>query len=286
MAHLSFPTVQLIDTFFNANKNLLGINPSSNFLVSQAINATLSPNLTTGGFYFEPNYFSAPTLKGNDLWGIDIPVLLQKDENKKADNLLIIIGQDPLRTAKGTIYNNYLLHLANSLKIQNNLRNYTIIGTPYAVTAHYYPDPNYKNSKNKQKEPYGKSQIYYQLIDNTLNLVKKTSGYDKKEDYDVYLTDVIKYYPNTKKANSADLQLLADEINFLCNKYSKVVILAHGNKAISAINKCSLTTSSTRIIIKTPHLSGRAGATKKWETLLSLKPVTNPNKINYIIPRL
>ncbi|MCQ2369824.1 MAG: uracil-DNA glycosylase family protein [Paludibacteraceae bacterium] len=292
-AKISYPTVSMICNFLqqqkqNNNQPLFCPN-NLNFKIAN-ITGNLTNKNTRGGFHFEQGSIKTHPLNNGKLWGIDIPILIENQTNQANPNknLLIIIGQDPLRKCS----DKYLISLAGSTFTP--MTNYTIIGTPYAVTAHLNP-------LTLGTEPYGKSQIYYQLIDDTLNLVKKTSNYDKKADYDVYLTDVIKYYPsNEKDPDSSDLQLLADEIKFFWNSssYGKVVILAHGNKAISAINKCSLTTSSTRKIIKTPHISGTANrAWSKWFSNQSSKytplsngfanmVVSNANKVKCIISLL
>ncbi len=275
MAYLSFPTIGLIDIFFNANSRLFRIKSSSTL---KSFKGTI-PNIIADGFHFEPNYFSAPTLNGNELWGIDIPVLLQKDKNKKADNLLIIIGQDPLRKNTDT-YLNFLFNNSIPPK-QISIQNHTIIGTPYAVAAY-----NACQSKGTNNQ-YPKSQIYYDLFDAILT--------NKDYDYDIYLTDVRKYYPNINNCQirNKDILLLISELTFLSNFYANIKILLSGNKAKNAWGKVQKQIGSQTVTVQTPHLSGTAnGAWKKFlnntnNTFLSNQSLKiNCKKILYILANL
>lgn len=100
---LDFPTQPLIEHYFNVcslNNDILNLKAHQFYIISPAYSPTFNPK--TQIIY-----------NNSSIWGIDIPTLLRRCDEKK--EVVVIIGIEPLRSIKdfGT--------------------GYCIVGTPYAL---------------------------------------------------------------------------------------------------------------------------------------------------------
>lgn len=171
---MNYPTLQLIEKYFNSNFqnniSLLGsrwhigeftsVNLSTVSYINELIGINVSNPIT--------GYDNPITEYDNQIIGIDIPVLLNKtdlsnneNEEEKKD-LVIILGQDPLRNPKDSAIRS----------IGVNFSKYAIIGTPYAV---------------HMPESYKGVRLYHKVFCHIL-----------KGDHSIYCTDILKFHTNHK----------------------------------------------------------------------------------------
>lgn len=171
--------------------------------------------------------------------GIDIPVLIQSEKTEPKATV-VLLGQDPLRKCKDV----------NKAKVPD----YAFIGTPYRV-----------HHTNGLPSP---TRVYPKLIDRLL-----------ADGYNVYLTDVKKYYPSSKIITQADMDLLIKELN--CFGGKRILILS-GRQAQEFYenNKNQL---NGVLCIPLPHLSG-FGPSGEWKDLAGA--ATHEAKIEYVMKKI
>lgn len=164
---MNYPTSELIERYFNTNlqEKILPLGSQwhigqftseSLFSVSylNSLIGTSMPNPITGF--------------NNQIIGIDIPVLLNKtdlsnnENEKEIKDLVIILGQDPLRSS-----NDSAIH-----SIGADISKDVIIGTPYAV----HMPKSYKGVR-----------LYHEIFLHIL-----------KGNHCVYCTDILKFHTNHK----------------------------------------------------------------------------------------
>lgn len=253
MATISYPTLNLIDNYF-------GVLPINSFSNDTAIIGKLYQNPNSQ--FSKKDIGNIPYLNSNiipnpDIIGVDLPVLIENKE-KNLKEIVVILGQDPLRDKTDSKVNS----------INPTLPNDVIVGTPYAV---HFPN-TYKGVK-----------LYHDIFDYIL------------EKYPVYLTDILKFHSNRKGNNNRTkndfgtyykgvikkgaLNLLKEELEHLKNlgytiKYA--VLFGGITQALSTLFPPSCT------IINFPHPSGTANG--KWAKLV--EQCTDNYKVNYIIDKL
>ena len=136
------------------------------------------------------------------------------------------------------------------LRSKAKVPDYAFIGTPYSI-HHTAGLPS-------------ATRVYPKLIDCLL-----------ADGYNVYLTDVKKYYPSSKKITQEDMDLLVEELN--CLEGKRILILsgrwAKDNKnLLSGVRDIPL-----------PHLSG-FGASSEWKKLAGA--ATHDAKIEYVMEQI
>jgi hypothetical protein len=149
---------------------------------------------------------------------------------------VVLLGQDPLRKYKDID--------------ETKVPDYAFIGTPYSI-HHTAGLPS-------------ATRVYPKLIDCLL-----------ADGYNVYLTDVKKYYPSSKKITQENMDLLVEELN--CLEGKRILILS-GRRAKDNKNQLSGVHD-----IPLPHLSG-FGASSEWKKLA--KSATHPAKIEYVMEQI
>lgn len=163
--------------------------------------------------------------------GIDIPLLITPPFLEQQDEVVIILGQDPLRSEKET----RLVPDFDTSKV--------IVGTPYAVHLLKMFDRNYP--KGFTYLPFYKS-----LIEGIFELGK-----------DVYLTDCSKIYDskigfqnlwNNKNFRQASEKLLEEELNNIKGQYRSTTILLLGDAAKKTWNGLDIDKSGIKIAVS-PH---------------------------------
>jgi len=244
MATISYPTLNLIDNYFG----VLPINSFSNAII--------------GNLYQNPNsqfskkdignipYLNSNIIPNPDIIGIDLPVLIENKE-KNSKEIVVILGQDPLRDKTDS----------KVISISPALPNEVIIGTPYAV---HFPN-TYKGVK-----------LYHDIFDYILGK------------YPVYLTDILKFHSNRNSKNDFNiyykgsikinaLNLLKEELKCLqdLGYVIKYAILFGGKtQALSTLFPPTCT------IIEFPHPARSANG--KWAGIVNPLPCNDINKVNHI----
>ena len=167
-------------------------------------NTEINPSETYGDIPFNYNIKDNPllTCKGTydkDLVGIDIPVMLRQ---KNTDNIIVILGQAPLRNNKDKDPNDNI-----------------VFGTPYAV----HLNKNYPSS----------CKVYKTIFDGLLN--KNYSVYLTDIIKDWWKDR--KWNPSEK-----EVEILKTELELLQKKYNpkNIIIVTFGEIAKDAINKLNL----------------------------------------------
>ncbi len=153
---------------------------------------------------------------------------------------VVLLGQNPLRRYKDI----------DKAKVPD----YAFIGTPYSL-HHTAGLPS-------------ATRVYPKLIDCLL-----------ADGYNVYLTDVKKYYPSSKKITQEDMDLLVEELN--CIEGKRILILSgHRAKEFYENNKNLLNGVHA---IPLPHLSG-FGPSSEWKKQAG--SATHPAKIEYVMEQI
>lgn len=169
MAKLSFPTKELIRSYFDENKNWL------NEFELNLDNQEMGFKDGSKGYYFSHHVneekfkdincaYSIMNNFRSEYIGIDIPTLIEPDHYTKT---IMIIGQDPLRSKK-------------PVQAEPD-PNTVFIGTPYAVEIDTVKTKNTGGTSNLK--------VYRNIFDKLLN-----------EGYRIYLTDALKFYTSSKKS--------------------------------------------------------------------------------------
>ena len=139
-------------------------------------------------------------------------------------------------------------------KYQAKVPDYAFIGTPYSI-HHTAGLPS-------------ATRVYPKLIDFLL-----------ADGYNVYLTDVKKYYPSSKKITQEDMDLLVEELN--CLEGKRILILSgHRAKEFYENNKNQLSGVHD---IPLPHLSG-FGPSSEWKKLAG--SAEHDAKIEYVMEQI
>ena len=162
--------------------------------------------------------------KENTPCGIDIPVLLEpetKTESGDVKPLIVILGESALRTKEELEY------------IKGEASNNVILGTPYAIHLQKCPP---------------KCGVYRKIFDAIL-----------KEEYPIYITDIIKIWWKGKKGNllipnALDIGVFRKELEKLKSYYGKCVFVTWGNKAKIGLQKV-LGNVTDENILSLPHPS-------------------------------
>jgi hypothetical protein len=144
--------------------------------------------------------------------GIDVPVLW-KPNHVKSSKTIILLAQDPLRD------NDYWDY--SKEEIQHN--KHVIIGTPYAL--HISEETKRTLVGTKQKSKRYNVGVYRSIIEALCKL-----------DYNVYCTDIFKYYMrNTpcEEVSNFDVEIFANEYK----RIGPVKIIAMGKSAQAAVAK-------------------------------------------------
>ncbi len=130
--NIQFPTLKMIETYFQG----ITLNGDISILRGHSF-SSICPS-------YSPVLINANTMNvynKSDIWGIDIPVLINND-NDKAQKVVVIIGQDPLRNIKEFGINNcivgtpYALHMGQNYSkgaFGRKLVNQIISSTQYSV---------------------------------------------------------------------------------------------------------------------------------------------------------
>lgn len=176
--------------------------------------------------------------------GIDLPVLI-KAEQSEAKATVVLLGQDPLRKCKDIDPNRVL--------------DSAFIGTPYRV--HHLDGL------------HSATLVYPKLIQEL-----------QKNGYDVYLTDVRKYYPSPEKESdkrhTENAELLIKELG--CLKGPLIIVLS-GQQAqhFYCSNKERVDAVASHRVVCLPHISGWG---KKWKELAGNS--THDAKTDYIMEKI
>lgn len=180
----------------------------------------------------------------NGLIGIDLPTLF---ESKASSGKLMILAQDPLRSAK-------------DFKHEGNV----IIGTPYALQSNFYRD--------------GSSKLYYHMLLSLMDLFKEFYLTDVAKVY----AEGSNIIGMLGKSNGANLKkVLASEINVIMPD----TILAMGNIAQSALDSSEIKLVIEKNNIQrvdTPHIRAHHNAWLK----AGAKGSKNKNKLEYIFEKI
>ena len=153
---------------------------------------------------------------------------------------VVLLGQDPLRKYKDID--------------ETKVPDYAFIGTPYSI-HHTAGLPS-------------ATRVYPKLIDCLL-----------ADGYNVYLTDVKKYYPSSKKITQEDMDLLVEELN--CLEGKRILILSgRWAKEFYENNKNQLSGVHD---IPLPHLSG-FGPSSEWKKLAG--SAKHDAKIEYVMEQI
>ena len=178
--------------------------------------------------------------------GIDLPVLI-KPEQSEAKATVVLLGQDPLRKSKDI----------DEAKVFDN----AFIGTPYRV-HHLNGLPT-------------NTRVYPKLIQRLL-----------EKGYDVYLTDVRKYYPSpakeSEKQQAGNADLLIKELGCLKGHFI-LVLSGQQSQHFYNLYKDKLDAVKSDYVICLPHLSG-VGGMKKWKELAGC--ATHEAKIKYVMEKI
>lgn len=192
--------------------------------------STIVTSIKQGYFSYMPIKYKTGRINKDKVNGVDIPTMWMSDECATSKTILLL-AQDPLRNLK-------YMEIGGAQQIQKeDIQNYTVIGTPYAL---HVTDP-YIKSKLKLKVA-----IYRELIDALIIHL----------DCRVYCTDIFKYYPNTRIINNFDKNILSEEIKLI--KPNLCVCL--GKFAQMAINEIDFQIKH----INAPHPRAWPKSWKKW----------------------
>jgi hypothetical protein len=162
--------------------------------------------------------------KENTPYGIDIPVLLEpgtKTETEYTKPLIVIVGESALRTKEDLEY------------FKDGAAKNVILGTPYAIHLQECPP---------------KCGVYRKIFDAIL-----------KEEYPIYITDIIKIWWKRKKGyllipNALDIEVFNKELEKLKSYYGKCIFVTWGNKAKRGLQKV-LGNVPNENILSLPHPS-------------------------------
>ena len=162
--------------------------------------------------------------KENTPCGIDIPVLLEpgtKTETEYTKPLIVIVGESALRTKEDLEY------------FKDGASKNVILGTPYAIHLQECPP---------------KCGVYRKIFDALL-----------KEEYPIYITDIIKIWWKEKKGNllipnALDIEVFNKELEKLKSYYGKCIFVTWGNKAKIGLQKV-LENVPDENILSLPHPS-------------------------------
>ncbi len=144
--------------------------------------------------------------------GIDIPVLWTPDEGK-APKTVLLLAQDPLRDS------DYWDEIYTPKQFSDDeKKNTVIIGTPYAL--HLSEEIKSKTLSNGKRKRWN------------INVYKKLIEAIVSKGYNVYCTDIFKYYFKQHKYDILDFDknILQEEINHL-KEYGLTHIICMGKKA-------------------------------------------------------
>lgn len=147
--------------------------------------------------------------------GIDVPVLW-KPNQVESSKTIILLAQDPLRD------NDYWDY--SKEEIQHN--KHVIIGTPYAL--HISEETKRTLVGTKQKSKRYNVGVYRSIIEALC-----------KRDYNVYCTDIFKYYMrNTpcEEVSKFDVEIFTNEYE----RINPVKIIAMGKRAQAAVAKLQI----------------------------------------------
>lgn len=221
--------------------------------------------LKRGNFSYKPK-MSYPEISGNEEWlhdsasGIDVPVLWTPDDGDAARTVLLL-AQDPLRD------DDYWDGLYCSEACREGEHNLSvIIGTPYALHLN-------EKTMNSKMLSTGKRKRWI------INIYRKLIEAIVLKGYNVYCTDIFKYYFKGHSLDIADFdkQILNAEIGRL-EKFGLSHIICLGHKAQGAINEISF--SDNVEIIKSLHPRARnwnVYGDQKW---------TDDEKVKYIVEKV
>ena len=174
MAKISYPTHGLIGEYLgNVYRVKLSLEDSINIL---GMEKEAHPKEDKSGYYILDD------VKVSELTGVDIPILLENDNNINR-GIIAIVAQDPKRSDGD-----------KQLPKDNNgktIKDKIIVGTPFAF--HYKSDA------------YSKTKVYRNIVDGLL-----------KDGYKVYITDAHKIYSEDKTFSvdkDSEMDLLKDELS-------------------------------------------------------------------------
>lgn len=251
--NLSFPNLQVVD------------------FEGKRIELTDLGELNKGNFFSMCN--NVLPISSESHKGIDVPVLISGSHEAQAKSVVVILGQDPLRSDKES----NLVKKHN----QNHTKDNVIVGTPFAIHL-----ANYKGKK--AMKGFNFVSFYTKLITKIME-----SGSD------VYLTDCSKIFDSKNpfarlwkchEFREASIKLLAEEIEYLNNRYTHISILLLGSKARkvwSSIKKEEL----KDVVFQSafvPHPAAGASVWKdEWKDLFpSESSATHQNKLEYILSKI
>ena len=201
---------------------------------------------TVGGSNAMP-LLSGANIPNEPITGIDIPILIGNPNATSHKGTIMILEQDPLR------------RLSQFQKMYTNaqLQNNAIVGTPNAF--HFNP-----------------VKFYLLLVANLI-----------ADGWSVYLTDTYKVWaPNLAKNKN---RLTNNEINLLCQEIATIkptIVLLFGTEAKNAYNmlQCPLQLNIKTVAV--PHPSGLANRAWKDPKYLGTNPLTDNNKIKFILSQV
>lgn len=171
----------------------------------------------------------------NECTGIDVPVLWALNQGKRENENIILLAQDPLRDKD---YWDYSQKNYSQKKMQHDV----IVGTPYALHISEKTKQTLVGDGEKKKAKRYNVGVYRAIIEQLC-----------KQGYNVYCTDIFKYYmlgkPN-KNVTEFDVGVFINE----CKRVNPAKIIAMGKKAQYAVAELQI--ESNRII-SVPHPKAR-----------------------------
>lgn len=180
--------------------------------------------------------------------GIDIPVLI-KTEQAEPKATVVLLGQDPLRKCMDIERDKCLDH--------------AFIGTPYRIHHTDGLPPA--------------TRVYPKLIKRLL-----------EQGYNVYLTDVRKYFPSSsnkaaKEQGLTNVDLLVNELHCLSGTLILVLSGAQAQRFFEENKKRLENVVTSGHVVCLPHLSG-FGASKQWRSRIDC--ATQDKKMEYIMNQI
>lgn len=239
MATITYPTQTIVE------KCLQSIFPGLNL---GCLNLSISVLGNVSEYHNLPrNYGHLPVNVGNNVTGVDIPILVTDNNEPPHKGTVVLLAQDPIRNP-----NDPMLHGCNFQR--------PIVGTPFAF--HY------------QLQYYSQTDAYRLVINGLMN-----------KGYQVYVTDVWKTWDQHKLyrrgrwgINNPHTICLIEELNDIKPNYIILMGKQAQNKYRSIAN--NLNCSPNQVI--GPHLSYAANGA--WKTLIGSTALHN--KVNYYLNQI
>lgn len=276
---MTYPTLQLIEKYFNINFHDKISHLGSQWHIGQFTSESLV-SISYLNDMIGTDVLNPTTGYYNQIVGIDVPVLLNKkdlsdnendneNDNEKKD-LVIILGQDPLRDSNDPAIRS----------IGANLPNDVIIGTPYAV---------------HMPKTYKGVRLYHEVF---LHIIKGS--------HSVYCTDILKFHTNHKNPtnnksendfnkywNNKALNIPQKAIELLIEEFKELIkqgynlkhIILWGNKAQDTFALIKNNFPSLNPI-NMMHPAAHSAKTTKSGWYKYINSTTTECKINFIINEL